>query len=123
MLDIEWFAQHLNYQGFVSDCETLFGKGSVFAFKYQGDVVQELIDKLGLSTPYDNPTPRKNQSLNSASIALLRTVNQFDLKAKDKEKLIPHLKKMNDILDAYENKPIIDDESKKRVMKIWNPNQ
>jgi hypothetical protein len=118
MLDIEWFSQHLNYQGFVDQCEALFGENSVSVFKYEGDVVQVLIRKLGLATPHDNPTPRQNKSLNSASIALLRTINQYDVKAKDKELLIPHLKKINEILEKYADESLIDDESRIRVLDI-----
>ena len=121
MLEIEWFSQHLNYQGFVTECQALFGKNNVSVFKYEGDVVQEVIHKLGLATPHDNPTPRQNKSLNSASIALLRTINHYDLKAKDKALLIPHLKQINGILDNYANDSLIDEESRKKVLEIANP--
>ena len=120
MLNIQWFSQHLNYQDFVSECQTLFGEESVLAFKYEGDVVQEVIHKLGLSTPHDNPTPRQNNSLNSASIKLLRTINHYNVKAKDKELLIPHLKEMNGILEHYVNDTLIDNESRKKVLELSN---
>ncbi|CAA6813042.1 MAG: Unknown protein [uncultured Thiotrichaceae bacterium] len=121
MLAIEWFSQHLDYQGFVTECQALFGENNVSVFKYEGDVVQEVIQKLGLATPHDNPTPRQNQSLNSASIALLRTINQFDVTAKDKALLMPHLKAMNKTLEGYGNNTLIDKESRKRVLSISNP--
>ncbi|OUR73783.1 sulfotransferase family protein [Methylophaga sp. 41_12_T18] len=121
MLDIDWFSQHLDYQGFVTDCQAVFGKGNVLAFNYQGDVVQEVIQKLGLATPSDNPTPRQNKSLNSASIALLKTINHYDLKAKDKELLIPHLKHINDILDSYVTGTLIDEEDRQRVVALSRP--
>ena len=121
MLDIEWFAQHLNYQGFVTECQTLFGKNNVLVFEYQGDVVQQVIQRLGLATPHDNPTPRQNQSLNSVSIALLRTINRFDIKAKDKELLMPHLKKINEVLEHCEAEPLIDQKSRRRVLKVASP--
>lgn len=121
MLDIEWFSQHLNYQGFVSECQTLFGKNNVSVFKYEGDVVQEVIQKLGLETPHDNPTPRQNKSLNSASVKLLRTINHYDMKAKDKELLMPHLKEINGILEHYSDDTLIDEASRERVLKLANP--
>jgi hypothetical protein len=68
MVNIDWFSQHLNYQGFVTECQTLLGDNNISVFKYGGDVVQEVIHKLGLATPHDNPTPRQNNSLHSASI-------------------------------------------------------
>ena len=121
MLDITWFSQHLDYQGFVNDCQTLFGEDKVLAFKYQGDVVQEFIQKLGLATPNDNPIPRYNKSLNNASIALLRTLNHYDIKAKDKERLMPHLRAISGIIDGYVSKPLIDEASRKRVLILANP--
>lgn len=121
MLEIEWFARHLDYEGFVTDCQALFGENSVSAFQYEGDVVQEVIQKLGLATPHDNPTPRQNQSLNSASIALLRTINQSKVKAKDKELLMPHLKAINQILASYADKTVIDEDSKKKVLRLFKP--
>jgi hypothetical protein len=121
MLDIDWFSQHLDYQGFVSECQTLFGKNSVSVFKYQGDVVQEVALKLGLATPHDNPTPRQNNSLNSASIAMLRSINRYDIKAKDKDLLLPHLKSINQVLDNYQHHSLIDEESKIRVLALSRP--
>ena len=133
MLEVDWFSQHLDYQGFVTECQTLFGKNNtgknsvgenkVFAFNYEGDVVQQVIRKLGLATPHDNPTPRQNQSLNSASIALLRRVNHYDITAKDKALLMPYLRGINGILEGYcaiANESLIDDESRKRVLKLSN---
>jgi len=121
MLDIEWFSQHLDYQGFISECQALFGKQNISAFKYGGDVVQKVVQKLGLSTPHDNPTPRQNKSLNNASIALLRMINHYDIKAKDKALVIHHLTEINGILDNYAEDSLIDEVSKKRVLKIANP--
>ncbi len=121
MLDIHWFSQHLNYQGFVTDCQALFGESSVLALEYKGDVVQSVIEKLGLATPHDNPTPRQNNSLNSASVALLRTINQFAVKNKDKDLLMPHIKAMNEILQSYGKNTLIDEESRKRVLKLVRP--
>ena len=121
MLEIEWFSQHLNYQGFVTECQTLFGVDNVSVFKYEGDVVQEVIHKLGLATPHDTPTPRKNRSLNSASIKLLRTINHYDIKVKDKELLMPYLKEINGILEKYANESLIDEASRKRVLKLSSP--
>lgn len=121
MLDVQWFAQHLNYQGFVDECQALFGKNNVSVFKYEGDVVKEVMQKLGLATPHDNSPPRLNKSLNSPSVALLRTINQYDIKAKDKALLMPHLKEINAVFDRYINDTLIDEESRKRVLKLSSP--
>ena len=121
MLEIKWFSQHLNYQGFVTECQEIFGVNNVSAYEYKGDVVQELIQKLNWTTPHDNPTPRQNQSLNSASIALLKTINQYDIKAKDKALLIPHLKEINEILEDYAQDSLIDELSRQKVLAFYKP--
>jgi len=121
MLKIDWFSQHLDYQGFVDECHMLFGENKVSVFNYQGDVVQEVIQKLGLATPHDNPTPRQNRSLNSASVKLLKMINHYNLKAKDKERLMPHLKEINALLESYSNDALIDDESRRRVLALARP--
>jgi hypothetical protein len=118
MLDLDWFSQHLDYQGFVSECRMLFGQYNVSVFNYEGDVVNEAIEYLGLATPHDNPTPRQNQSLNSASIALLRTINRLDITAKDKGFLMPHLRKINEIVDDCTLESLIDAESRKKILKM-----
>ncbi len=121
MLKIDWFSQHLDYQGFVDECNTLFGEKKVSVFNYDGDVVQEVIQILGLATPHDNPTPRQNKSLNSASVTLLRTINHYNIKAKDKERLMPLFKEINALLDNYAKDELIDVESRKRVLALARP--
>lgn len=121
MLKIDWFSQHLDYQGFVDECQTLFGENKVSVFNYSGDVVQEVIQKLGLATAHDNPTPRQNKSLNSASVKLLRTINHYNVKAKDKERLIPHLKEINALLENYAKDALIDEESRRKVLALARP--
>jgi hypothetical protein len=121
MLQIEWFARHLNYRGFVTDCELIFGENKVSVFKYENDVVQALIQTLGFATPYDNQTPFQNKSLNSASIQLLRTLNRYNLKPKQKDSIIPHLREIDKVLDNYKSESLIDDESQKRVLALYKP--
>jgi len=118
MLDIDWFSRHLDYRGFVDDCQSIWGKKSVSVFRYDGDVVQEVSQKLGLATRHDNPSPRKNRSLNSASIDVLRAINRLNIKAKDKERLMPHVKEINGILAGYAGEPLIDEVSRKKVLAI-----
>ena len=121
MLSIDWFSKHLNYQGFVRDCQHIFGHTHVYAFEYQGDVVQTVIKILGLATPHDNPTPRQNQSLNSVSIELLRVINRTAMTAKAKESLMPHLRDINYIMAKYSNTTLIDDKAKDRVLEMSRP--
>jgi hypothetical protein len=121
MLDIDWFAQHLNYQSFVSECKSIFGENNILVFEYKGDVVQHVAKMLGLAGLHDNPTPRQNKSLNSASVTLLRTLNHYNIKAKDKELLIPHIKQINEVIEPYVVDTLIDEKTKKRVLILAKP--
>lgn len=123
MLEIPWFSRHLDYQGFVTECRDVFAQDKVVVFAYGADVVQQVIEKLGLATPHDNPTPRKNSSLNSASIELLKVINRLDVGAKDKELLIPHLKEFDKLLCKYAAASLIDGKSKQAVLDLFKPVQ
>ncbi|HEC60431.1 hypothetical protein LCGC14_0581510 [marine sediment metagenome] len=120
MLDIKWFSQHLDYQGFIDECQIVFGQNKVLAFEYKGDVIQQVMEKLGLPTTSVNAYPRYNKSLNTASIAVLRTLNQYDIKAKDKERLMPYLREINNIVENYAEETLIDVISRARVLKMAN---
>lgn len=121
MLEYEWFHQHLDYQGFVNDCQALFGENRVLAFKYEGDVVQELKLKLGLTTSDEHSTPRLNKGLSTTSISLLRVINDYDVNAKDKHLLMQHLRKLSEIIEGYSNESLIDDESREKVLELAKP--
>jgi hypothetical protein len=126
MLEVDWFSRHLDYRGFVEECSIIFGQNSVSTFEYNGDVVQQVSQLLGLATAHDNPTPRQNNSLNHVAISLLRGINHYDVKAKDKERLMPFLKEINSIMESYVNvgdgkDSLLDDTFKKRVMALATP--
>jgi hypothetical protein len=84
-------------------------------------VVQEVIQKLGLATAHDNPTPRQNKSVNGVVTQLLKTINHYNIKAKDKELLMTHLKEINGIFDNYPNDSLVDESARKRVLELFNP--
>ena len=121
VLDDPWFSQHLDYIGFVNECDELFGKESVTLFDCKADTVATVIQRLGLTTPNDNPTPRKNNCMNSVSAELYRVVNRLPLSAKEKEKLVPHLNDLDAALMPYserEDSGLIDDESRDKIIKM-----
>ncbi len=121
ILDDPWFSQHLNYMSFVNKCDSLFGKSAVSVFEYQQDTVKTVSQLLGLATPHDNPTPRKNTSMNSTTTELYRVVNRLQLSAKEKEKLVPHLHDLNAALTPYadmDSNNIIDNESRDKINEM-----
>ena len=121
ILEDPWFSQHLDYIGFVNECDALFGKASVNVFGCQKDTVATVSQQLGLATPHDNPTPRKNNCMNSVTAELYRVVNRMPLEAKEKEKLVPLLNELDAALTPYSNRgniPLIDDESRDKINRM-----
>jgi hypothetical protein len=121
MLDDPWFSQHLDYIGFVNECDELFGKNSVSVFDCQTDTVKTLIDRLGLTTPHDNPTPRKNNCMNTVTAELYRVINRLPLAAKEKEKLVPFVNELDAVLIPYcrrENDSLIDSKSREKIINM-----
>ncbi len=121
VLEDPWFSQHLDYIGFVNECDELFGKESVTVFDCQNDTVKTVINRLGLATPHDNPTPRKNNCMNSVTSELYRVINRLPLAAKEKEKLVPFLNELDVALTPYNdrgNNPLVDDESRDKINKM-----
>lgn len=121
VLEDPWFSQHLDYTGFVHECDELFGKESVILFDCQTDTVATVIQRLGLTTPNDNPTPRKNTCMNAVTSELYRVINRLQLAAKEKEKLVPLLNELDAALTPYndrENTSLIGAESRDKINKM-----
>ncbi len=121
VLEDPWFSQHLDYIGFVNECDALFGKASVTLFDCKADTVATVIQRLGLTTPNDNPTPRKNNCMNSVTAELYRVVNRLPLSAKEKENIVPYVNELDAALTPYSNredKSLIDDKSRDKINKM-----
>ena len=116
-----WFSQHLDYIGFVNECDDLFGKDSVSIFNCQTDTVKTVINRLGLTTPHDNPTPRKNNCMNTVTAELYRVINRLPLTAKEKEKIVPSINELDTALTPYSGRgsdSLIDNESKEKIINM-----
>ena len=124
VLEDPWFSQHLDYMGFVNECDALFGKDSVKLFECNKDTVATVSGLLGLTTPHDNPTPRKNNCMNSVTAELYRVINRLPLSAKEKENLVPHINELDAALTPYsvnvdrEKSALIDDDSKDKINRM-----
>jgi len=121
VLEDPWFSQRLDYIGFVKECDELFGKESVKLFECNKDTVATVSGLLGLTTPNDNPTPRKNNCMNAVTAELYRVINRLPLVAKEKEKLVPLVNELDVALALYndrENNSLISEESRDKINKM-----
>lgn len=121
VLDDPWFHQHLDYLGFIQDCDNLFGRTSVKVFDCKTDTVATVIKRLGMDTPNDNPTPRRNNSMSSVTADVYRVINRLSLDAKEKERLVPFVNELDAVLKTFSEmraSPLVDDESKEKIHKM-----
>lgn len=80
MLNDDWFARHLDYAGFVEDCEAVFGPGSVIARKYEeGSVIAAVQQLLGVEGCDGDEQERRNVSLGFLGLELVRVINRFPI--------------------------------------------
>jgi hypothetical protein len=90
-------------------------------FECDKDTVATVSGLLGLTTPNDNPTPRKNACMNSVTAELYRVINRLPLSAKEKEKVVPYLNDLDAVLTPYSDREeslLIDDASRDKIIKM-----
>lgn len=83
MLENAWFAKRLDYAGYIREAEAAIGAGNVRAFRYGPDIVQRIFHALGAPEP---EAEQVHPSLRAAGVALMRTVNRYDLPADEQHR-------------------------------------
>jgi hypothetical protein len=78
MLDNPWFAQRLDYYGFVCEVEALTGCGGVRLFRYGDTVVERIFRALGAPPPAQEHV---NPSLREPGVDIMRIFNRYRLPA------------------------------------------
>ena len=90
MINDKWFIKHLDYLGFVYDCQFIFGEENIKVFNYGKNIIEDVCDELNVTIENKN-IPRENSSLSSISIELLRVVNKYNLSASEKSIVVKNL--------------------------------
>jgi hypothetical protein len=83
ILENGWFAQRLDYLGFVFEAEELLGAGNVRAFKYGPDIVDRIFRAIGASAS-GSSKKLVNPSMRQPGVDLMRIVNRYDLPPAEK---------------------------------------
>lgn len=79
-----WFRRHLDYTGFIFQCQEVFGEESVHAFAYHRSIAETLAKRV---IDIELPTmPRQNTTMRSPGIEIVRIVNRYKLSVPDKER-------------------------------------
>jgi hypothetical protein len=97
--------------------ENLFGKKNIKIFVHKGDIIQVICKKFGLNFNINN-VRRKNTSLSSASIELLKLTNKYPLNIQEKEKSVLLLQKLDNILSLYSEKTKYDKEVINKIFEL-----
>lgn len=118
MLSDEWFVRHLDYPGFLYECEAIFGSNSVVSLFYEGDTIAAACEKLGFPFLHDKKIARENTGLSVAAKDILRIINRYSLKAEEKKSILPYVEKLNIILSAYSIESISDSASRNMVADL-----
>ena len=100
MMENEWFTGHLDYLGFIQECEALFGDNHIKIFSMETDVVRTACNSLNVSV--DNiKIERHNEKLSCTLIEALRIFNRSELPFKEKEALVNMLYKIDEKYSSF----------------------
>lgn len=115
MLKDKWFIKHLDYLGFIYDCEDLFGEDNIKVFNYSKDIIKDICEELDIKIEYKD-VKRENIGQSEIAVELLRVINQYKLNPEDKAKVVKELFSCDKTLGKYSNNvEIIDNNSKKEI--------
>lgn len=112
MLKDSWFIKHIDYLGFIQECEILFGKNNIELFAYSSTIVEDILKKMDVEIKFEKED-KQNVGQSSIGVELLKIINRYNIEAKDKKELVNLLKKMDPILNKYLSLSMIEHSVKK----------
>jgi len=115
MLKDKWFVKHIDYLGFIQECEMLFGEQNISVFEYSGDVNERVLKKLNVVLSKNQEERRENIGQSHIGVELLKVVNRFNLNTKDKKSVVKILKEMDHILDVYSKTSFLNQDIKSTI--------
>jgi len=106
MMKDEWFIKHIDYLGFVQECEMLFGKSNIGLFAYSSTIIDDILKKMNVTLNLKKEDKR-NVGQSRISVELLKVINRYNINAKDKKELVGLLQKMDPLLNKYLSESIV----------------
>ena len=109
MLADAWFIRHLDYLGFIYECEHVFGDNQIKSFKYVGNTILAACEELNLPFIERKEAVRENIGLSAATIDLLRVINRYPLSIEEKKSVLPYIESLNKIVHKYSDNQLSDE--------------
>jgi hypothetical protein len=119
MLKDKWFIKHLDYLGFIQESESLFGKNNVKVFTYSQKIIEKILESINFIYFSALKDKQENVGQSSIGVDLLRVLNRYNLNSKDKKESITILKKMDKVLENYQNSSSLKDE-KESIERLFS---
>lgn len=118
MLEDDWFVRHLDYLGFLYECEALFGRNNVETFVYSEDIISAACNKLDFFYTENTGSLRENISLSTAAIDILRIINRYPLSIEEKKHTLSHVNALNEILAIHSTEELVNEAIKSKVAEM-----
>ncbi len=99
ILDDPWFAQHLDYIGFVKQAESVLGRGAVVPFAYRGDTIEAFLRALGLTRMPPGGLAEYPTS-GELGVKLLRILNRYELTVAQKKAAAARIDELDALVGA-----------------------
>jgi len=120
ILKDKWFIRHLDYLGFINDCEYIFGEKNIIVFRYSKNIIQDFCKYLNIET-IAKDDERKNLGYSDLAIELLRVINRYNLKPNDKKMFLEKLSDCDTILKSYmEEKTLEKEKMQEKIDKLFS---
>ena len=110
-----WFRRHLDYLGFLHEARALFGADRVRPFLFGDDTVQSFIDAYG--APLPAAQQRRNPSLGSLGMRMLRIVNRAQISGAQRDRAIAKVRDIDAVLGEQSTPFELDDGERDAVLR------
>ena len=97
MMNISWFRQHLDYQGFIEELFQVFSRGNVDILKYDGNTINMFLKYLGENEIVGDEN-KVNISMSASAMEILRIVNRTRVAPKKKKRIVDLVKRIDNNL-------------------------
>jgi len=118
MFNDKWFIKHIDYLGFIQECESVFGKNNIKILPYSREIIHDILDLIG--SEILPSTESRNVSHSNISMELIRVVNRYNLSASDKKIVVKDLQKLDSIFSNYNSNALLSEEDKSNVNNLFS---